>query len=179
MKDIKHNNAEYLVDKYLNDIVRLSLVYVKNIDDAEDIAQQVFLFYLHKRPEFTDENHAKRWLFKAAVNASKNYIRSRKNTVNYDELSEILSTDDIDYGHTEQESAVLNAVLRLKSAYREVIHLYYYENYDTNEIAKILNLPPPTVRSRLTRARAALEQELKGEECFEPLLQRCNEQNSG
>ena len=175
MKDIKHNNAEYLVDKYLNDIIRLSLVYVKNIDDAEDVAQQVFLFYLHKRPEFENDEHAKRWLCKVAVNTSKNYIRARKSTVNFDEISGILSTDDIDYGHTEKETAVLNAVLRLKSVYREVIHLYYYENYDTNEIAKILGLPPPTVRSRLARARAALEKDLKGEECFEPYLQRCND----
>ncbi len=178
-KDIKLNNAEYLVDRFLNDIVRLALVYVKNMDDAEDIAQQVFMIYLYRKPEFTDEDHAKRWLCKVAVNASKNYIRSRKNTVNYDELAGVLSTDDIDYGHTEKESAVLNAVLRLKSAYREIIHLYYYDNYDTNEIAKILGLPAPTVRTRLARARAALEKELKGEECFEALLQRCTGQNNG
>lgn len=177
--DIMVNNAEYLVEKYLNEIVRLALVYVKNLDDAEDIAQQVFVIYLYRKPQFSDENHARRWLSKVTVNTAKNYIRTRKPNVNYDELANVLSTNDIDYGHTEQESAVLNAVLQLKSAYREVIHLYYYQNYDTNEIAKILNLPPPTVRSRLTRARAALEKELKGEECFEGLLQPCNEQNSG
>ncbi len=176
--DIMVNNAEYLVEKYLSEIIRLALVYVKNMDDAEDIASQVFVIYLHRKPEFNDEQHAKRWFSKVTVNTAKNYIRSRKPTLNYDELANILSTDDIDYGHTEQETAVLNAVLQLKSAYREVIHLYYYENYDTNEIAKILNLPPPTVRSRLARARAAIEKELKGEKCFEGLLQPCNEQNN-
>lgn len=177
--DIRTNSAEYLVEKYLNEIVRLAFVYVKNVDDAEDIAQQVFVTYLHRKPVFEDDDHAKRWLSKVTVNVAKNYIRSRKPTVNYDELAGVLSTDDIDYGHTERESAVLNAVLQLKSAYREVIHLYYYENYSTCEIAKILNLPAPTVRSRLTRARAAIEKSLKGEKCFEGILQPCNEQNNG
>jgi len=177
--DIMVNNAEYLVEKFLNEIIRLAFVYVKNIDDAEDIAQQVFVTYLHRKPEFENEEHAKRWLSRVTVNVAKNYIRSRRPTVNYDELAGVLSTEDIDYGHTERESAVLNAVLQLKSAYREVIHLYYYENYDTNTIAKILGLPAPTVRSRLARARGAIEKQLKGEKCFEGILQPCNEQNNG
>lgn len=177
--DIMVNNAEYLVEKYLNEIIRLAFVYVKNIDDAEDIASQVFVTYLRRKPIFESIDHAKHWLSKVTVNTAKNYIRTRKATINYDELAGVLSTTDIDHGHTEQEDAVLNAVLQLKSAYREVIHLYYYENYDTNEIAKTLGLPPSTVRTRLTRARAAIEKTLKGEKCFEGYLQSCNEQNIG
>lgn len=173
--DIKANNPEYLVDRYLQDLVRLALVYVHNMDDAEDIAQQVFITYLHKRPLFTDEAHAKNWLFKVTVNASKNHMRSRKSTVNYDDLAGVLSTEDADYGHTEREQAVLNAVLRLKPAYREVIHLYYYNDYDTNEIAHILGIPTATVRTRLSRARAVLEKELKGGVSLAGQLQECNE----
>ena len=84
--EIKANNPEYLVDRYLNDLIRLALVYVKNTDDAEDIAQQVFLTYIHKRPLFTNEAHAKNWLFKVTVNKAKNHLRSLRTTVNYDEL---------------------------------------------------------------------------------------------
>ena len=47
--DMRFNSAEYLVDRFLNDIIRLCLVYVKNMDDAQDIAQQVFVTYLHKK----------------------------------------------------------------------------------------------------------------------------------
>lgn len=173
--DIKANNPEYLVDRFLKDIVRLALVYVCNMDDAEDIAQQVFITYLHKRPLFTDETHAKNWLFKVTVNKAKNLVRSRKDTINYDDLAGVLSTDEIDYGHTEREQAVLNAVLQLKPAYREIIHLYYYNDYSTKEIAGILNIPAATVRSRLDRARASLEKKLKGGEYFARQLQECGE----
>lgn len=173
--DIKANNPDYLVDKYLSDLIRLALVYVKNMDDAEDIAQQVFLTYLHKRPIFTDETHAKNWLLKVTANTSKNHLRSRKYTVNYDELAGILSTEDVDYGHTEGEQAVLNAVLQLKPAYREVIHLYFWEDYNTREISEILSIPHATVRTRLARAKDALEKQLKGGNYLATQLQECNE----
>lgn len=173
--DIKLNNAEYLVDKYLNDIVKMALVYVRNMDDAEDIAQQVFITYLHKKPIFVDEASAKSWLFKVAVNAAKNHIRRRRDTVNFDDLAGVLFTEDIDYGLTDDEQAVLNAVLQLKPAFREVIHLYYYNDYDTIEISKILGIPKSTVRTRLVRARSELEKMLKGGEQLATQLQECNE----
>jgi RNA polymerase sigma-70 factor (ECF subfamily) len=174
-KDTRFNDAGYLVDKYLNDLIRLALVYVKNTDDAEDIAQQVFLTYLHKRPQFTDEPHAKNWLFKVTANKSKNHLRALKNTVNYDELAGVLSTEDADYGHTDGEQAVLDAVLRLKPAYREVIHLYFYCDYNTTDISKILGIPQATVRTRLARAKAVLEKDLKGGKLYATQLQECNE----
>lgn len=174
-EDIKANNTEYLVNKYLNDVVRLALVYVRNIDDAEDIAQQVFVTYLHKRPLFTDEQRAKSWLLKVTVNYAKNHLRSKKDTLNFDELAGILVTEDTDMGQTARECAVLEAVLRLKPAFREVVHLYYYDDYSTEQIAHILSIPVSTVRTRLQRARKIIEKQLKGGEHFETQLQECNE----
>ena len=177
--DMGFNQTEYLVDRFLNDIIRLSLVYVRNMDDAQDIAQQVFITYLQKKPVFNDENHAKSWLFKVAVNMSKNHIRLQQhNNISYDELEGVLSTDNdtLNKDKTEREEAVFAAVMRLKRIYREIIHLYYYSEYDTNEISKILGIPASSVRSRLTRARAALEKELKGGiGDAERGLQECNE----
>ncbi len=158
------NTTEYLVDRFLNDIVRFCLVYVRNMDDAQDIAQQVFITYLQKKPEFVSYDHAKNWLFKVAVNMSKNHMRTQRHgEVSFDELEGALSTDDtVDRERTEREDAVFAAVMRLKQKYREIIHLYYYSNYNTNELSEMLGIPATSVRSRLTRARAALEKELKG-----------------
>ena len=160
MTDIKCNSAEYLVDRFLNDIIRLSLVYVKNIDDAQDIAGQVFLTYLDKNPCFESELHAKNWLCKVAVNLSKNHIRSIKTTVDYDSLENVLSTDEDD--KDDEDSEVYRAVMSLKPIYSEVIHMYYYLEYTTAEIAKILGTNEATVRVRLKRARSMLEKLLKG-----------------
>ena len=173
--DIKLNNAEYLVDRFLDDIVRLAIVYVRNMDDAEDIAQQTFVAYLHKKPIFVDEDHARRWLFKVTVNNAKCFLRMRRDNVNYDELAGVLFTEDIDYGHIEEEKAVLDAVLQLKPAFREVIHMYYYMDYSLPEIAKILGIPQATAKTRLYRGRRELEKILKGGGHFVEQLQECNE----
>ncbi len=163
--DNGYNSAEYLVDKFLNDILRLSLIYVRNLEDAQDISQQVFVTYLRKSPHFESEVHAKNWLFKVAVNLSKNQLRSKKSEINFDDLEGVLSTEDeVLDSRTDCEEAVFKAVMSLKSIYREVIHLYYYDGYDTNEIARILGLPSASVRSRLARARKLLEIKLKGGE---------------
>lgn len=174
-EDIKANNTEYLVNKYLNDVIRLALVYVRNMDDAEDIAQQVFVAYLHKRPLFTDEHRAKSWLLSVCANCAKNHLRSKKDVLNFDELAGILSTEDTDIGQSAKELAVLEAVLRLKPVHREVVHLYYYDDYSTEEIAQILKIPLSTVHTRLYRARKILKDQLKGGEHFETQLQECNE----
>ena len=160
MTDIKCNSAEYLVDRFLNDIVRLSLVYVKNIDDAQDIAGQVFLTYLEKNPCFESELHAKNWLCKVAVNISKNHLRSVKNHVDYETLENVLTTEVTE--SDDKDSAVYRAVMSLKPIYSEVIHMYYYLEYTTAEIAGILNTSETSVRVRLKRARKLLENILKG-----------------
>ncbi len=162
--DIKcYNKTEYLVDRFLDEIIRLSLVYVKNIDDAQDIAQQVFVTYLQKKPEFESEDHAKNWLFKVAVNMSKNHRRTWRQTVDFDSLENVLSTEDISkHEKTDKEEAVFKAVMALRQSYREVIHLYYYLGYETEEIAEFLNIAPSSVRSRLHRARANIQKTLKG-----------------
>ena len=161
--DIRYNNTEYLVDKYLNDVYRMAMVYVKDVDDAHDISQQVFLTYIQKQPHFNDEDHAKNWLMRVAVNLSKNHLRKNRDLISFDELEGVLTHTDTEYsGTSESDEAVFRAVMKLKSSYREVIHLYYYEGYDTAEIAKIIGVPASSVRSRLARARTAREKNLKG-----------------
>lgn len=176
MADIGYNNAEYLVEKFLDDIVRFSLVYVRNMDDAQDIAQNVFITYLKKKPVFDSEQHAKNWFYKVTSNLSKNFLRSRRQNVNIDELENVLAAEDTEYDYkSEQDSAVLRTLLSLKRPYREILHLYYYMDYDTNDISRLLGLPASTVRTRLSRARAALEKNLKGEMCFEGKLQKSDD----
>lgn len=161
MTDIKYNDTEYLVDKFLDDIIRLSLVYVKNMEDAQDIAQQVFLTYLQKKPEFESIEHAKNWLFKVAVNTSRNHRRTQRQTVDFDSLENVLSTEDV-HEMTEAEEAVFKAVMSLRENYREIIHMYYYLGYSTDEISEITGLSTSAVRTKLHRARVALEKTLKG-----------------
>ena len=58
----------------------------------------------------------------------------------------------------ERRNEILRAILKLPKKYRLIIHLYYYEDYDTKEIAGILRMKEATVRTRLARGRKILKE---------------------
>ena len=66
-----------------------------------------------------------------------------------------------------KDRTVLNKVMQLPLKYREIIYLYYYENYNTIEISSMINKKESTVRSLLSRGRIILKKELKEEYDFE------------
>ncbi len=138
------------VNVYKNMIFRLAIAYLKNIQDAEDITQDVFIkFYKHKKG-FKTANDEKAWLIRVTINASKDLLKSAwlRRTVPI--------VDDIPFVHEEQ-SDLLYAVHKLEAKYRVVIHLYYYEDYSVKEIAKVLGIRETTIQTRLYRARKQLE----------------------
>lgn len=153
-----------LVDKYGNIILRLSYTYMKNQADAEDVVQEVFLKIVDKEPEFNDIEHEKSWIIRVTINICKNKLKSfwKKNVGSIDDVKEVYCFDN----YTE-DSNVLKAVMSLPEKYRVVIHLYYYEEYTTPEIASLMGKNVVTVRSLLHRAREKLKIILKEEYDFE------------
>lgn len=148
-----------LVDDFAGHVYKTALTYCGNRSDAEDVVQNTFLKLLQRREQFADEEHAKKWLIRVAINESKNMCTSfwRKRIV---PLEESDSISDIGFA-TEKESKLYDAVMQLKEKYRIVIHLYYYEEYSIKEIAKILHIKETTIQTRLMRARAKLKEALK------------------
>ncbi len=140
--------------KYKNTVYRTAFSCCKNHSQAEDVTSDVFYRYFTcKNPPESDE-HTKAWLIRTAVNRCKDIFKSFsfKNIVSLDETQLVYETP--------QESEVYHAVMSLPAKYRIVIHLYYYEGYTTEEIAGMIRKAPPTVRSRLSRARQLLKKSL-------------------
>lgn len=148
-------SAEALFDRYGDMVYRLAFLRAKNRYDADDILQEVFVRYLRYAPVFRDEEHCKAWLIRATINRTNSLLSSAwfRRTA---PLDDTLSTE------MQETSEVYGAVMKLPRKYRTVIHLYYYEDYSTSEIARILSQKEATIRSRLHRARALLREELKG-----------------
>ena len=147
-------------DRYGNSILRLAYSYLHNMEDAEDILQETLIRYMKKAPAFENDTHEKAWLLRVAANLSKNklqYNDIRKT----DELNEELAADE-----ETDLSFVWEAVKSLPASQREVIHLFYQENYRTAEIAEILGEKEATVRSHLKRVRDKLKAILKEEYDF-------------
>lgn len=144
------------VSRYGPMVYRLAYAMVRSRHDADDVFQEVFLRYHRAAPAFETEEHQKAWLLKVAANCAKSLRAApwRQRTVPLEDV----------YAYADPaESAVDAALARLPSKYRAVVHLYYYEGYQTEEIARILGRSPSAVRSQLTRARQKLKELLKEE----------------
>ena len=148
-----------LFRRYSDDVFRLAYSYLGNRPDAEDVCQTVFLKFLEKPRTFQSPEHEKAWVIRCAVNACKDVLKSffRRCTVPLEDWQEA-STD-----LPEDAIARRQALKSLPQKYREVIYLHYYEGYKTDEIARMLNEKPSTVRNRLRDARMMLKKTLGGE----------------
>ncbi len=142
--------AERAVREYSRTVLKIAFSYTKNVSDAEDIAQEVFLALLREKKPFSTEEHLKSWLIRVTINKCKNYVNSGW----FSKRGEM--PDDLSY-LAKEDSDVLTAVLSLNIKYRIPIHLFYYEDYSIREIAKILKIPEATVGTRLRRGREKLK----------------------
>ena len=146
-----------LVEAYGDMIFRLCYTYMKNVPDAEDAAQDVFLKLIETQPEFDDAEHEKAWIIRVTINICKNRLRFFR----IRRAERIENTNIAVYDKHNDTPEVLAAVLALPEKYRTVIHLYYYEEYSTPEIAQMIGRNESSVRSDLHRARARLKTVLK------------------
>jgi len=153
--------AEKILDDYGNSILRMAYSYLHNMSDAEEVLQDTLIQFLQAAPQFENEAHKKAWLLRVAGNLSKNRIDYNR-VRDADELNEELASEERD-----DLSFVWEAVRALPVRYREVIHLFYQEGYQTAEIASLLHENEATVRSHLNRGRAKLREVLKGAYDFE------------
>ena len=147
---------EALVRRQENRLYRAALAILGSAPEAEDAVQDAFLRWWERAPDFPDAARERAWLLKVTVNGCKSRLRSpwRRRT------APLLDT----YPAAEpEEREVLEAVQALPPRDRAVVHLYYYEGYQTAEIAAMTGQREGTVRSRLSRARDKLRRLLKGE----------------
>lgn len=150
------NRLEALIHTHQNTLYRAALAILGDAHEAQDAVQDAFLRCLEKDPAFESPAHARAWLLRVTVNGCKSRLRSpwRRRT------APLLDTYP---AAGPEEQSLLEAVMMLPAKDRAVLHLYYYEGYQTAEIAEMTGWREGTVRSRLTRARAKLGDLLKGE----------------
>lgn len=151
------NRLETLLLQYENTLYRTALAILGDAHEAEDAVQDAFLRCLEKDPDFESPAHEKAWLLRVTVNGCKSRLRSpwRRRT------APLL---DAYPAAGPEEHSLMETIGKLPAKDRTVLHLYYYEGYQTAEIAELTGWREGTVRSRLTRAREKLGALLKGDE---------------
>ncbi len=159
----KDEYLEYLIYTYADTVLRLGYSYLKNIEDAKDITQTVFVKLYTNTKEFKDVEHEKAFVLRVTANTCKDLLKSawRKRNVDIDECKEFQAPP-------VENDEMLLAVNKLEEKYRVVIHLHYYEGYKASEIGKIIGVPTATVHTRLVRGREKLKKIWEGEN-YEPI----------
>ena len=149
------SELEEVMGRYQTMVFRLAYSYTRSRSDAQDLCQEVFLRYFCSRPPFASEEHRRAWLLRVTVNRCKTHLTSWwvRRTVPLDDRIPI----------PEPEPLALDEALRqLAEKDRLVIHLFYYEECSTREIARMMRTTEGAVRTRLTRARQRLGKILEG-----------------
>ena len=143
-------------ERHFRAVYRICLTYMKNTADAEDCTEDVFVKVLGGDFSFHDEGHERAWLTVTAMNLCKDRLKHWWRRVG--------SIDDIDEAANDgiRTDETLRAVMALPVKYKDVVYLYYYMDYKTDEIAAMLKKPPSTVRNHLREARELLKKQLGG-----------------
>lgn len=159
MEEKKYTEA---VEAFLDDVYRLSLSITGSEADAADVSLEVFVRLSQTRKRFESRDHLKNWLLKSAANESKSFLRSywRRHAGSLDQLesepAELTHQSEVSQAYDE-----LHQVLAILSRTdRAIVHLYYWEEIDQKQIAKILSLSQSNVSTRLSRARQKMKKML-------------------
>lgn len=148
--------TELVFRQYADMIYRIALHNLSNSSDAEDILQEVCLALMTGSPP-DDEPHLKRWLIRVTINKCKNLKRSywQRNRE---------SLEDYTHLQAPERPGIPDEIYKLSENHRNIIYLYYFEDYTVPEIAEILGKNENTVKSSLQRARKKLKSILTEEE---------------
>lgn len=172
LKKMKIFNGEFLphIDSMYNFAYRLTF----DEDEAKDLVQETYFKAFRFIDSFQEGTNAKAWLFRILKNSFINDFRKKSkepSKVDYQEVETYYNSDDVDENITVDlridalqnmiGDEVSNALNSLDVDFRTVIILCDLEGFTYEEMAKILDIPIGTVRSRLHRARNLLKEKLK------------------
>lgn len=163
-KSYIEKEVERMIDTYGQDVLRVSYMYLKDKHRAEDVFQEVFLKIYQKYDSFKGQSSEKTWIIQITINVCRDYLRGSwiKRVLLIDRIKEEAAPGiDNEVIRLDENSYLFSQVLSLPPVFKDVIILYYYQEFSTAEISKILNIAEGTVRSRLHRARELLKKNIK------------------
>lgn len=150
MKRITQEELSALIMDNKDGMYRLAFSILRNDADAQDAVSDAIVLAFEKCHQLRKTSSAKSWLMQILVNSSKKIaVQSNKY---------VLLENEIQYEQAEEfkDDDMWETVMELDEEFREVVVLYYYEQFSVREIGKMLRVPEGTVKSRLARAREKL-----------------------
>ena len=169
---------DQLVSKYQRKLGRLLSRFIRDPAEVEDVAQEAFIKAYRALGNFRGDSAFYTWLYRIAINTAKNYLVSRgRRPPDSDVSSEDAEFYDGDHGlkdlesperallRDEIEGTVHRTIQQLPDDLRTALSLREFDGLSYEDIATVMQCPVGTVRSRIFRAREAIDKALQ------PLLQ--------
>lgn len=165
---------DLLVQKYQHKVLNLITRYVKNPSEAQDVAQEAFIKAYRALATFRGDSAFYTWLYRIAVNTSKNYLTSQGRRPPASDV-DAQDAEFYDGGEVLHETAtpegmaltdeirqeVFGTIEDLPDELKTAIRLREFEGMSYDEIAEVMECPVGTVRSRIFRAREAIDKRLR------------------
>jgi RNA polymerase sigma-70 factor (ECF subfamily) len=168
---------DLLFGRYQHKILNLVSRYLRDPEDVQDVTQEAFIKAFRALPRFRGESAFYTWLYRIAINTAKNHIvaRSRRppgTDVDVDDAEFMEGTDALKESESpesalardELKAAIDRAISELPDDLRSAVTLREFDGLSYEQIAQIMDCPVGTVRSRIFRAREAIDR------AIEPLL---------
>ena len=168
-KEFLNGNEEAfnnIIRKYRKPLISFIMRFIKNIEVAEDIAQDTFVYVLINKTEYDFKYSLKTYLYTIAKCRAINYLKRERKVVLYDEayMREKEETYiDEDLIKEENKKEIYEAIGKLKKSYQIVIYLKDIEGLKYKEISRILNKTVPQLKMMTHRARKSLEKTMRKE----------------
>ncbi len=167
---------DFLVLKYQHKILSLISRYIRDADEMQDVAQEAFVKAYRALPNFRGDSAFYTWLYRIAINTAKNHLVSRSrrppgvdvdvNDAEFFEgpsaLKDIETPESRLFGD-ELRQVVQDAIQGLPEDLRSALTLREFDGLSYEDIAEVMDCPVGTVRSRIFRAREAVETRVRAQ----------------
>lgn len=170
---------ELLVQRYQQKVGGVVSKLIKDYHEIQDITQDVFIKVYKALPNFRGDSAFYTWIYRIAINTAKNHLVSRGRRIQNSDIEpseaehysggferQNFDTPDAEYERQEIEKVVHDSIAELPEDLKRAIILREVDGLSYEEIAEEMDCPIGTVRSRIFRARDAVDNALK------PLLQQ-------
>lgn len=166
IKERDEDAFSYLYDNYSKALYGVIFTIVGNTGEAEDILQNVFMKIWYSFYSYDNsKGRLYTWMLNIARNAAIDYIRSKQNKTNSQNYNSDSIIDEIDKQHSEMVSydhiGLKKLLTELKEEQQTIIDMAYYKGYTQDEIAKQLNMPLGTVKTKVRQAILRLREIVK------------------
>lgn len=157
-----------IVEEYRAGLEYFLLSITGSEDTAEELTQDTFVYLFVKKPKYKPVASFRTWLYTIAKNKAYRYMKKNSKSLSYEYNSSFAISEDLrlleeKYFSDIEKLNVLDVMAKLKSEYREILWLTYYEGFSNKECARITGKKVHNIEVLVSRARQALKKLLQEE----------------